>query len=73
MQTIENLAEGLNKVAELYHTYRDVNSKEEFASFLSEIKKGDYFGSAQLNSQFEAMAQREILLEALSRTKNAKG
>ncbi|MGE9549914.1 hypothetical protein ACQPT2_01570 [Erwinia amylovora] len=70
MQALENLAEGLSKVADLYHTYRDVNSREEFASFLSEIKKGDYFGSAQLDKKFEAMAQREILLEALSRTKN---
>lgn len=72
MQTLENLAEGLNKVAELYHTYRDVNSREEFASFLSEIKKGDYFGSAQLDKKFEAMAERESLLEVFRRTTNIK-
>lgn len=72
MQTLENLAEGLNKVAELYHTYREVNSREEFASFLSEIKKGDYFGSAQLDKKFEAMAERESLLEVFRRTTNIK-
>lgn len=71
MQTLENLAEGLNKVAELYHTYRDVNSREEFASFLSEIKKGDYFGSAQLDKKFGAMADREKLLKILTGAKNA--
>lgn len=71
MQTLDNLAEGLNKVAELYHAYRNINSREEFASFLSEIKKGDYFGSTQLDRKFQSMADKEILLEALNRTTKA--
>lgn len=68
IQTIENLAEGLNKIAELYHTYQNVNSREEFASFLSEIKQGDYFGSTHLNNKFEVMAQRENLLQVFSKS-----
>lgn len=71
VQTLENLAEGLNKVAELYHTYQNISSREEFASFLSEIKKGDYFGSAQLDKKFGAMADREKLLKILTGAKNA--
>ncbi|EMG9527124.1 hypothetical protein [Enterobacter asburiae] len=65
VETINNAAVALNKIGELYHKYENMNTNEEFVSFLKEIKNKGLFGSAFLDNNFNSMTEKEIIYGAL--------
>ncbi|HBR4237535.1 TPA: hypothetical protein L9U79_000554 [Klebsiella pneumoniae] len=65
IETISNVAEGLNKIGEIYHKYEALKTHVEFVSFLKEIKESGVFNAAFLDNNFNSMAQREVYINAL--------
>lgn len=69
IEAINNAAEALNKIAELYYKYDNLNTHEDFVKFIKEIKSKNLFGSAFLDNRFNSMVEREVIFGAL----NGKG
>jgi len=65
LETINNAAEALNKIAEVYSKYGTLTNHKDFVTFLREIKNKNIFGSASLGHHFNLMVEKEVTFETL--------
>ncbi|MFJ5441159.1 MULTISPECIES: hypothetical protein [Pectobacterium] len=67
IEAINDVSERLNKIGEIYRKYGNLNTHEDFVSFLAKIKNENLFGSAFLDKNFNSMAEKEIIFGAMKK------
>ncbi|HDU5042958.1 TPA: hypothetical protein RFU55_002345 [Klebsiella aerogenes] len=59
-QQFSNIATKLNELSDIYFRYNNISSKEEFDSFLNEIKTKNIIGNQYLSTSFDLMTTKEL-------------
>ncbi|QHI89526.1 hypothetical protein [Klebsiella sp. MPUS7] len=63
-------SERVNAIADLYFNYENIESRDEFASFLKDIKDKKLIGHSFLSRRFDMMLEKEIEMNNLGKDKD---